>query len=190
MSALTWNEDGIIRQQLFKYHVAACRAVAQRAAAKQRRERPDILADESQYFVNSFDAEFPIDMSLRSRHVRLLTKSLPTYYAKMGGENPAKHKADMLLANFVTRCFTTTPTRKPTARRPILSGGSFTGVAITAKRRSVRSLFGHERRRELQLGHERKPRAVERNTAAAITRTSSGCGSDRAAAKDRAAIAA
>src|SRR6201996_8909380 len=104
MSALTWNEDGIIAQQLFKYMWQ--RAVLARDALEpQHRERPVFLwADEAQYFVNSFDTDFQSTCRSSRACTVFLTQSLPTYYAKMGGDN-AKAKADMLLANFVTKIF-------------------------------------------------------------------------------------
>jgi TraM recognition site of TraD and TraG len=104
MSALTWNEDGIIAQQLFKYMWQ--RAVLSRNALESRhRDRPVFLwADESQYFVNSFDTDFQSTCRGSRACTVYLTQSLPTYYARMGGEH-AKHKADMLLANFVTKIF-------------------------------------------------------------------------------------
>jgi hypothetical protein len=104
MSALTWNEDGVIGQQLFKYMWQ--RAVLSRNALEpQHRERPVFLwADESQYFVNSFDPDFQSTCRSSKACTVYLTQSLPTYYAKMGGEN-ANHKADMLLATFATRVY-------------------------------------------------------------------------------------
>jgi hypothetical protein len=104
MSALTWNEDGIIGQQLFKYMWQ--RAVLSRNALEPRqRERPVFLwADESQYFVNSFDTDFQSTCRSSRACTVYLTQSLPTYYAKMGAEN-AKHRADMLLGNFGTKVF-------------------------------------------------------------------------------------
>lgn len=104
MSALTWNEDGIIGQQLFKYMWQ--RAVLARNALEPRhRDRPVFLwADESQYFVNSFDTDYQSTCRSARACTVYLTQSLPTYYAKMGGEH-AKHRADMLLANFVTKIF-------------------------------------------------------------------------------------
>ena len=104
MSALTWNEDGIIAQQLFKYMWQ--RAVLARNALEERhRERPVFLwADESQYFVNAFDTDFQSTCRSARACTVFLTQSLPTYYAKIGGEQ-AKHRADMLLANFQTKIF-------------------------------------------------------------------------------------
>jgi len=105
MSALTWNEDGIIGQQLFKFMWQRA-VLARNALERQHRERPVFLwADESQYFVNAFDGTDYQAACRSSRAATIyLTQSLPTYYAKMGGEN-AKHKADMLLAGFQTRIF-------------------------------------------------------------------------------------
>ena len=104
MSALTWNEDGIIGQQLFKYMWQ--RAVLARNALEPRhRERPVFLwADEAQYFVNGFDAEYQSTCRSSRACTVYLTQSLPTYYARMGGPQP-QHAADMLLANFQTRIF-------------------------------------------------------------------------------------
>jgi len=102
MSALTWNEDGVIGQQLFKYMWQ--RAVLARNGLEPRhRDRPVFCwADESQYFVNSFDAEFQSTCRSARACTVYLTQSLPTYYARIGGDNP-QHRADMLLANFVTK---------------------------------------------------------------------------------------
>ncbi len=104
MSAFTWNEDGIIAQQLFKFMWQ--RAVLSRNGLEPKhRERPVFLwADESQYFVNAFDTDYQSACRSAKACTVFLTQSLPTYYAKIGGEN-AKHKADMLLANFVTKIF-------------------------------------------------------------------------------------
>lgn len=104
MSALTWNEDGIIGQQLFKFMWQ--RAVLARNALPQaHRQRPVFLwADESQYFVNGFDSEYQSTCRSSRACTVYLTQSLPTYYARMGGID-AKHRADMLLANFVTKIF-------------------------------------------------------------------------------------
>lgn len=104
MSALTWNEDGVIGQQLFKFMWQRA-VLARNALPPAQRERPVFLwADESQYFVNSFDADYQSTCRSSRACTVYLTQSLPTYYARMGGRD-AKHKADMLLANFVTKIF-------------------------------------------------------------------------------------
>jgi uncharacterized membrane protein YgcG len=104
MPALTWNEDGIVGQQLFKF----CwqRAVLARNGLEPRhRDRPVFLwADESQYFINGFDSDYQSTCRSSKACTVYLTQSLPTYYAKITGENP-KAKADMLLAGFLTKIF-------------------------------------------------------------------------------------
>lgn len=104
MPSLTWDADGMIAQQIFKYYTQ--KAILNRnSLPAQYRERPVfIYADEAQEFYNSFDASF-LSMSRSSRCSSIyLTQSLPTIYAKIGGENP-KHVGDMLLAQFGTKLF-------------------------------------------------------------------------------------
>ena len=102
MPALTRNEDGIIAQQLFKYMWQRA-VLARNALAPQHRERPVFLwADEAQYFLNSYDGEF-LSTARGSRACTVfLSQSLPTYYAKMGGDN-AHDRVHHLLGNFATR---------------------------------------------------------------------------------------
>jgi TraM recognition site of TraD and TraG len=99
MPSLTWNEDGIIAQQLFKY--AFQRSVLSRnALAKEHRDRFLFLwSDEAQEFVNSYDAQF-LSLCRDSRcSVIYLTQSLPTYYSKMGGSTP-REDAQALVGKF------------------------------------------------------------------------------------------
>lgn len=104
MSALTWNEDGIIGQQLFKYMWQRA-VLARNALEPKHRDRPVFLwADEAQYFVNSYDTDYQSTCRSSRACTVYLSQSLPTYYAKMGGGQP-QHQADMLLANFVTKIF-------------------------------------------------------------------------------------
>jgi hypothetical protein len=104
MSALTWNEDGIIGQQLFKFMWQRA-VLARNGLELKHRDRPVFLwADEAQYFVNAFDADYQAACRSSRAATIYLTQSLPGYYAKMGAEN-AKAKADMLLASFVTKIF-------------------------------------------------------------------------------------
>ena len=58
MRVLTWNEDGVIGQQLFKYMWQRA-AESRNGQEASQRERPIFLwADEAQYFVNVKDDEF------------------------------------------------------------------------------------------------------------------------------------
>jgi NAD(P)-dependent dehydrogenase (short-subunit alcohol dehydrogenase family) len=83
---LTYNEDGIVAQQLFKFIWQ--RAVESRnGLPAQFRERPVFLyADESQYFVNSYDDQFLSTCRGSKACVVYFTQSLPTYYAMLGKE--------------------------------------------------------------------------------------------------------
>ncbi|HTQ13466.1 MAG TPA: hypothetical protein VMH86_06280 [Rhizomicrobium sp.] len=104
MSALTWNEDGIIGQQLFKYMWQRA-ALSRNKLEPKHRERPVFLwADESQYFVNSYDTDFQSTCRGSLACTVYLTQSLPTYHAKMGGDQPVS-KANTLLASFITKVF-------------------------------------------------------------------------------------
>lgn len=104
MPTLSWNEDGIIAQQLFKYMWQ--RAVLSRnGLAQKHRERPVFLwSDEAQETVSSYDGEF-LSMCRGSKCcVTYLTQSLPTYYAKMGGDNP-RDAAHALVGKFMTHIY-------------------------------------------------------------------------------------
>lgn len=104
MPTLTWNEDGVIAQQLFKYMWQ--RAVLGRnALAIEHRARPVFLwSDEAQETVSSYDFEFQ-SMCRGSRCCTVyLTQSLPTYYAKMGGDNP-RDAAHALVGKFAGQVF-------------------------------------------------------------------------------------
>ena len=102
MPALTLNEDGIIGQQLFK--TMWQRAVLARNALEGAQQaRPVFLwADEAQYFINSYDAEFLSTGRGSLACPVFLPQSLPTYYASMGGEHP-RERVQHLLGNFATK---------------------------------------------------------------------------------------
>jgi uncharacterized membrane protein YgcG len=104
MPTLTWNEDGVIAQQLFKYLWQ--RAVLSRnSLAQKHRERPVFLwSDEAQETVSSYDAEYQSICRASNACTVYLTQSLPTYYAKMGGDNP-QHAAHALVGKFMTNIF-------------------------------------------------------------------------------------
>ena len=104
MPALTLNEDGVIAQQIFKYMWQRA-MLARNALAPPFRERPVFLwADEAQYFVNSYDAEFMSTCRGSRVCTVFLSQSLPTYYAKIGGDN-VQHRVHHLLGNFATKVF-------------------------------------------------------------------------------------
>jgi len=102
LPALVLNEDGIIGQQLFKYMWQRT-VLARNAMAPAQQARPVFLwADEAQYFVNSYDAEFMSTCRGSLACTVFLSQSLPTFYATMGGEN-ARDRVHHLLGNFATR---------------------------------------------------------------------------------------
>ncbi len=103
MPTLSWNEDGIIGQQLFKYLWQ--RVMESRNGLPARfRERPVFLwADEAQHFINSYDSDFLSTCRGSRACVVFLSQNLPTYYAKMG---PADAQAvDALIGKFNTHVF-------------------------------------------------------------------------------------
>lgn len=104
MPALTLNEDGIIAQQLFKYMWQRA-VLARNALPAVFQQRPVFIwADEAQYFVNSYDAEFQSTCRGSRACTVYLSQSLPTYYAKMSGEN-SRERVHHLLGNFATKVF-------------------------------------------------------------------------------------
>jgi hypothetical protein len=101
---LTWQEDGVIAQQLFKFLWQ--RSVLNRnSLAQEHRERPLFLwSDESQETVAPYDGEF-LGLARESKCcVTYLTQSLPTYFAKIGGDNP-RDAALALAGKFKTHVF-------------------------------------------------------------------------------------
>ncbi|SMC59070.1 TraM recognition site of TraD and TraG [Novosphingobium sp. B1] len=102
LPALTLNEDGIIAQQLIKYLWQRA-ILARNGLSPDQQERPVFLwADEAQYFINSFDAEYLSTCRGSRACTVFLTQSLPTLYARMGGEN-AHDRVHHLVGNFATR---------------------------------------------------------------------------------------
>jgi len=102
MPPLTMNEDGVVGQMLYKL-LWQRRVLARNALEPEQRQRPVFLwADECQYFVNSFDAEFLSTSRASLACPVFLTQSLPTLYARLsvdGGHDRVHH----LLGNFATR---------------------------------------------------------------------------------------
>lgn len=103
MPVQTWNEDGIIGQQLFKYMWQ--RVIESRNGLEERfRARPIFLwADEAQYFVNEYDSDFLSTCRSSKACVVFLSQNLPTYYAKMGSRET--HATDALIGKFNTQIF-------------------------------------------------------------------------------------
>jgi len=104
MPTLVWNEDGAVAQVLFKYMWQQA-VLSRNALAEKHRERPLFLfSDEAQETVSSYDGEF-LGMCRGSKCcVTYLTQSLPTYFAKIGGDNP-RDAATSLVGKFMTHVF-------------------------------------------------------------------------------------
>jgi len=107
LPVLTHNAEGIIAQQLFKFLWQ--RAVESRnGLAPQFRDRAVFLyADESQFFVNSYDDQFLSTCRGSKACVVFLSQSLPTYYAMLGQDKI--HAADGFLGKFNTHIFHLNP---------------------------------------------------------------------------------
>ena len=142
LPALTHNEDGIVAQQLFKYLFQRA-TLARNGLPERYRTRPVFLyADEAQYFVNSYDAEFLSTCRGSRVAVVFLSQSLPTYYAKIGGDN-ARDRAHHLLGNFATRiwhnnaCAETNEWGAKTIGRCVQVRGSFNEGSGTSTNRGM-----------------------------------------------------
>jgi hypothetical protein len=102
MSALTLNDDGIIAQQLIKF-IWQRAVLARNALDPSQQQRPVFLwADEAQYFINGFDAEYLSTCRGSRACTVFLSQSLPTFYATIGGEHP-RERVQHLLGNFATK---------------------------------------------------------------------------------------
>lgn len=104
-----YNELGQFSQVLFKYIWQ--RAVERRVppgtsrAAAEKSIRPVFLwADESQFFVTSYDALFQSTARSSRACTVYLTQNLPSYVANFGGSN-SRAQADAFLGNLQTKIF-------------------------------------------------------------------------------------
>ena len=104
MPTLTWNEDGVIAQVLFKYLWQRA-ALSRNSLAPEHRERPIFsFCDEAQDTVHSYDSEF-LSVSRSSKICPVaLTQSLPSYYARIGGDN-SRDAAHALVGKYMTHVY-------------------------------------------------------------------------------------
>ena len=103
MPALTWKEDGIVGQMLFKFMFQ--RAVeARNSLAREQRDRPVfIFADEAQFFAHSYDDTF-LGVCRSSRACMVyLSQNLPSYYARLGKDKT--DAVDGLIGKFANQVF-------------------------------------------------------------------------------------
>lgn len=102
--ALIRNEDGIILGQVAKLGWQRVVLTRNGLEAHQRDRLVFCYVDECQYYVNSFDAEFLSTSRGSLACTVYMTQSLPTFYAKMGGDQ-ARERVQHLLGNFGTKIF-------------------------------------------------------------------------------------
>lgn len=107
LPVLMHNEDGIVANSLFKFLWQ--RAVESRNGLDpQFRDRPVFLyADESQYFVNSYDDQFLSTCRGSKACVVFLSQSIPTYYGMLGKEK--SDAVDGFLGKFNNHIFHLNP---------------------------------------------------------------------------------
>jgi hypothetical protein len=103
MPALTWNDDGIIGQQLFKYMWQRTVEARNGLEPSQRERGVYCYADESQYFANTYDDSFLSTCRGSRAAVIYLSQTLPAYYAKFGKDK--SDAADGLVGKFATQIF-------------------------------------------------------------------------------------
>lgn len=104
LPALVLHEDGILAQLIFKY-IFQRAVLARDTMGPGQSERPVYLwVDEAQYFLTSQDAEYLSTCRALRACTVFLSQSLPSLYARMGGDN-ARERVHQLLGNFTTRIF-------------------------------------------------------------------------------------
>lgn len=97
------GESGILAQHVWKYLWQ--RAAERRDAENDPTARPLFLwADECQFFVSKYDAEFQSTARSSKAATVYLTQSLPAFYERIAGRTP-EHSAHALINNFQTRIF-------------------------------------------------------------------------------------
>lgn len=100
-SVKQWGAAAVVASQLMKYQWQ--RATERRRV--NRRTRPVFLfADECQFYLSEYDAEFQSTARSSLAATVYITQNLPTYYAQLRARD-AKSVADSLLGNFQTKIF-------------------------------------------------------------------------------------
>jgi hypothetical protein len=95
-------EAGILAQHVWKYLFQ--RAAERRKETADHRTRPVVLwADECQFFLSDYDAEFQSTARESKACTVYLTQNLPTVYARLGERS--EHQAKALLGNFQSKLF-------------------------------------------------------------------------------------
>lgn len=155
MPVLTWNEDGIIGQIIFK--LAWQRAVESRNGLDERqRTRPVFLwADESQNFISVKDDEFLATCRGSRACVVFLTQTLPTYYARLGKDRT--DAADGLVGKFNTQIFHLNACSRTNTFASQIIGRDLQWRATEGRSTGHKPIARHERRQQRQSWHEHQP---------------------------------
>jgi hypothetical protein len=106
MPTLTWNEDGVVAQVIFKY-IFLREALARNSLAPKHRERPIFCyCDEAQETVHPYDGDaLSVGRSSKLCPVSM-TQSLLAYYSRIGGDNP-RDAAHALAGRYLTHVYFT-----------------------------------------------------------------------------------
>lgn len=100
---LTWNEDGVIAQQLFKFMWQRAVEARNGLDAAQRLRPVFLFGDESQYWISPKDDEFLSTCRSSRACVVYMTQSLPSYYARLGKDRT--DAVNGLVGKFATQVF-------------------------------------------------------------------------------------
>jgi uncharacterized membrane protein YgcG len=107
MPALTWNFDGVIGQQLFKYQWMRTVETRNALDPSQRERGVFLFCDEAHYFANSYDETF-ISTSRGSRAaVIYMSQNLPTFVAQAGKDK--SDAVESLIGKFSSQVFHSNP---------------------------------------------------------------------------------
>lgn len=97
----TLGAAGVVAGQIMKYQ---WQKATERRAVEAYTRPTFLFADECQFFLSKYDAEFQSTARSSRAATVFLTQNLPTYYAQLPGRDP-KSAAESLLGNFQTKIF-------------------------------------------------------------------------------------
>lgn len=97
----TLGPAAVVAAQLMKYQ---WQKAAERRPVGPHTRPVFLFADECQFFLSEYDAEFQSTARSSRAATVYISQNLPTYYRALKGRDP-KHSADSLLGNFQTKIF-------------------------------------------------------------------------------------
>ena len=98
-----WGPAAVVASQLIKYQ---WQRAAERRAIHACTRPVFLFADECQFFISDYDAEFLSTARSAMAATVFITQNVPTFYAQMRARDP-KATVDSLLGNFQTKIFHT-----------------------------------------------------------------------------------